>query len=104
MNTVREFLFQKQEEYGIAKKIFYDEDSKNKFRELLKNKEPLPDNVYRSYDGTFYGMKKRFTEEEAELILKFYKLSYLKTIKNSVLFFVILTSISLLVGLIIALI
>lgn len=61
-----------------------------RFKKMLKEKKPLPEGVYASQDGDFYRLRQSdLTEEEIKEFLLYKQLDYLSSIKNSVLFFVV---------------
>lgn len=83
-------------EYQVAQGLFCSEKDNEKFAQMVKDGQPLPDGIYEYKDGN---AEKRFytvaqpdisADEIAEL-LTYKKLGYLRTIKNCLVFFVVLT-------------
>lgn len=93
-------LQEEKVKYGLLEKTYCSYEEKQKFLEMQKNDEKLPDDVF-LLDYTFIRYKKaNLTEKETDELLRFIQLDYLKAIKNGVIFFVILTVISSLLTLI----
>lgn len=91
-----------QFEYGLLQKIPCSNEENKAYLNLLKAGQPLPDGVFRATFETgeesdeFYTVyEAELTDEEKKEYLTYKKLSLLKTIKNCVVFFTVLTIISL---------
>ena len=103
-NNLREELNGYKVEYGILKKIPCSVQEDEQYENLLKKGEKLPDGVF-AYSSPlnednlptqFYTVNETdLTEEEVKEYLLYKKLDLLKTIKNGIVFFVVLTVISL---------
>ena len=83
-------------EYQVAQGLFCSEKDNEKFAQMVQDGIPLPDGIYEYKGGS---AEKRFytvcapdlsADEIAEL-LTYKKLSYLRTIKNCLVYFVTLT-------------
>ena len=83
-------------EYGIAQGLFCPQKDNEKYAQMVKDGNPLPDGIYEYKDSSL--AKKFYTvcapdisaDEIAEL-LTYKKLGYLRTIKNCLVYFVALT-------------
>jgi len=100
MATKKSELREKKEEYGLTAKIYCDSEENKEFYKMVTDKTKLPDDVFN--DGyVFYRYKNsNLTEKETDELLRFYQLDYLKSIKNGVTFFVVLTVISLILSIV----
>ena len=92
-------LFSCQEEFDLAEIIICSQKENAKYAEMLKNGETLPENVYRcvnednmSETSFLKIVKTDLTESEMNEYLNLKKLSMIKTIKNCVVFFTVLTA------------
>lgn len=88
--------------YVIEKKVFSKEESKE-FKVLMKNKMPLPEDIcYDQSTGLFFKIiHNEISDMKLNQLLMYKKLSYLRSIKNSMLFFVGITILSAIAWLII---
>lgn len=90
MKNSKDELQQLRLEYGALEKEFCNTEECKAFKKMLKEKKPLPEGVYASQDGEFYRLRKSdLTEEEIKEFLLYKQLDFLSSIKNSVLFFVV---------------
>lgn len=87
-------------ENGIKEKVVVVGEEVKQFAEITKSKETLPEGVY--YDsetGNHYRLVNRFpTQTVASEYISYKQTSYLKTIKNGIIFFVTLQCIALFVA------
>lgn len=88
-------------EFDLLQEIPCSKQENKSYAKLIKDGQPLPDGVYRYKDDagnesdTFYTVyDPNLTPEETQQFLTFEKLRMLKTIKNCVVFFTVLTVIS----------
>ena len=99
MRNLKEELNNLRFTNGLDSGVACSESENIIYSSMMKNGEKLPDNVFQYGSGyLFYksGTNVFSESEEAEYItLK--KLSYLKTIKNCVVFFTVLTIVSLII-------
>ena len=104
--TLRDELNLYKCEFGLTEKIPCSKADNEKFMELVSNGGQLPQSVYRYKDvdtgqflNEFYIMKDvDLTQNELEEYLTYKKLKLLNTIKNCVLFFTVLTIITLVIS------
>lgn len=100
---LRRELNQMQFDLNFLQKTDCSNSENQKYLNDQKNGEPLPKNViqYRStstgeYLNEFYTVKDSgLTEDEKHLYMELKKLEHIKTIKNCVLFFTVITVIGL---------
>lgn len=79
-------------------------DENRNFQNMVQNGQPLPENIHRSADNSylFYRIyESDLTEAERMELIEYRKLSALNTIKSCVVFFTVLTVISLILYLLI---
>ncbi len=105
---VRQELFDKQVEYGFLTIVDCTDQENAEYANRKKNGEALPENV-RQYKETrtdryvdkFYYLKDaRLSDAEKHEYLRYMELDRLNTIENILLFFVILSVISIILSLI----
>lgn len=96
-NELREYKF----DFDLLQKIPCSKEENQSYAKLIKDGQPLPNGVYRYKDGdgketdSFYTVyESDLTPEETAQFLTLKKLRMLKTIKNCVVFFTVLTVIS----------
>ena len=84
-------------ELNIIQAEYCSEDEEKIFVKLEKEKQPLPEGIY--VDNTnrthFRCIKTDVTEDEIKKLYLFRQTKYLRSIKNSMIFFVVLSIISL---------
>lgn len=108
--NLKEQLMYDRFEFNLLQKIPCSKEENKKYAQILKDGEALPKGVFEySYgDGTtstteFYTIYKTdLNQEEIDEYLKFKQLKFIKTIKNCVVFFTVLTVLSIIAGFIIA--
>lgn len=100
---LKEKLLQCKFEANIFQKIDCSITEDKEFKDLLNSNQRLPDGIYEYVDadgtkmGKFYRRYETdLNQDELNLLLNLKQISYLKSIKNSMIFFVVLTVISLL--------
>ena len=114
--SIKTELMQLRREFGALQAVNCSAEENEEYRKLLHQKKPLPNGVYQRSeklninDAELYGnvtfvklCKSDITDEELREYFTYRKLAYLKTIKQCVVFFTVLTVISLVCGLILAL-
>lgn len=90
-------------EFGLKEKRLCSTEENKRYQNLIKNGEKLPDGVYTEIDAdgeistnSFYTMVDTdLTDDEIKEYIALKQLKLIKTIKNCVLFFTILTLIGL---------
>jgi hypothetical protein len=106
---VEQELYEKQIQYGLYQIESCSEEDNAKYAEMAQNGEPLPKNVHQykdtvtdQYVDQFYYLKdSKLTDSEWQEYLRYLELDRLDTIKNCLLFFTVLTVISLILGFIV---
>lgn len=104
-------LRQMQFDMGFMQATHCSQDDQNKYRTMLKNGETLPEGVFQYKDAStgelvnsFYTVyDPQLSDAEKQEYIQYKKLSYLKTIKNCMVFFTVLTAISIMVYLLLML-
>jgi len=81
----------------MIQKIYCSKEEQKEFKTMQKNKQPLPNDVKADDSGYFRFVDTALTQEELSQLYVYRQLSYLKSIRNSMYFFVTLTIISLIV-------
>ncbi len=88
----------------LLQKIDCSREDNKKYNQLIKNNESLPDGVYEykmetgDGTGTFYTVyQPELTQEEKIEYITFKQLKMISTIKNCVVFFTVLTVISMII-------
>ncbi|MDF2686636.1 MAG: hypothetical protein K0S55_1818 [Clostridia bacterium] len=101
-SEIRQFEFDMQ----FLQKIDCSREENIQFSRMIKNKEALPEGIfqYKTDVGAdleiFYRIyETELTNEEKQKYLQYKQLSSLQSIKNSMIFFVVLTVISLIISL-----
>ena len=100
---VKQELFDKQVEYGFFEIVDCSEQENAEYAHMKNNGNALPENVRQYKDAQtdmyvdkFYYLKdSKLSDAERQEYLKYIGLDRLNTIKNCLLFFVILTLVSL---------
>ncbi len=93
MKDLKKELKQMKKDFDIIQKVECTKEEIKEFKKLTKEKKPLPDGVFIGdmADDYYRVIETDLTHEEIQELLEFRKLSYILTIKNSILFFVVLT-------------
>ena len=93
MKNLRDELEQMRFDMGLRQKVYCKGEEEKQFRKMDKSEE-LPEDVnIEGYDFFRY-VNTDLNKEEVEELFKYRQLSYLKSIRNSLWFFVALTVIS----------
>ena len=102
MKTLKSELMERRLMTGSYKSFVFPEELQKEYRMLKKNKQKLPDGVLCDVDGKFYEVIKNeeLNSEEMAELYNLRKLAYLRTIKNCAIFFVVISVISMIIGLI----
>lgn len=89
---LRDSLF----DLGILEKELCTSQENKEYRKMQKDNIPLPDGIYKSPETyQYYRVKETdLTEEEIDRLLRYRRTLYLRSIKNSMIFFVALSVIS----------
>lgn len=93
-------------EFDLLQKVECSKEECAKYKEMVENNQPLPEGVHRyTYENgevsheLFYTVyKPDLSDAEINEYLTYKQLGYIKTIKNCVVFFTVLTVISLVLG------
>lgn len=101
MKNLRQELNNIMFELDIFQKLPCSKEENKIFNNLKKNNEKLPDGVYEYsnfYNNEYYRIEKTdLTDEEIEDLMKYRQIFYLKSIKDSMIFFQIFAIISILI-------
>jgi hypothetical protein len=91
MGNLQGELFRMRVEFDLIQKVSCSKQEEKQIKQLLKNGQPLPEELHTDNDGTHYKFKYTdMSKEDMEELLLYRKLKYLKTIKNCMIFLVIL--------------
>lgn len=90
-------------ELGIIQKEYCSEVEEKEFKRLKKFNQPIPEDIEidKINDSYFRYIETDMSKEEIKELLFYRQVKYLKTIKNSIIFFVVLTVISIILSFII---
>lgn len=91
MSELKSELKERQIKLGLIPKIYCDGDETVTFNNLTVNKQPLPKGVWRDDTGYFRCGEPDLSEDEIRQLLLLRQIQYLGTIKNCVLYFVVLS-------------
>ena len=95
MKDLKKELFELRVELDIIQSVYCSKDEEKQIKELTKHKQLLPDDIHTESDGThFRFVNTDISKEDLDELLLYRQIKYLKTIKNSIIFFVVLTVIS----------
>lgn len=101
MRDLREELEQMKFDLDIIQKEYCKEDEVKELKKMLKNKIPIPKDVINPEMDTYYRYKiSDFSEDEKKEYFMYKQIIYLRSIKNGIIFFVVLAVISLFLSLI----
>lgn len=103
LTDVQKELRKKRFEFGLFQDVECSDEDTQTYKTMLKNGEPLPEGVAQYKDSqtgeymeSFYTVRDSgLTDAEKQEYLKYVELSYMKTIKNCVVFLTSLVIISL---------
>lgn len=103
--NLKEQLNSYKYEFDLLQRVECSKEDCQKYKEMVENNQPLPEGVYRytyesgevSHDLFYTIYKPDLTDAEIAEYLTYKQLGYIKTIKNCVVFFTVLTVISLII-------
>lgn len=98
MKDLKKELFRLRLEFDVIQQVYCSKDEEKQIKQLIKNKHkhPLPNDIHTNTDGThFRFVNSDMSREDMDELLLYKQLKYLKTIKNSMIFFVVLVIIPL---------
>lgn len=94
-----------RERYGIISREWYVDEEEDRLRRMVEDGKQLPENVFQDGNDFFELINHGYSREDIIEILKYKQLGLMReqsakidTIKKCVLFFVVITAISLLVS------
>ena len=91
MKNLEEELFRLRVEFDLIQKIHCTKEEEKQIKQLLKNRQPLPVDLHTDNDGTHYKfIDTDMSKEDMNELLSYRQLKYIKTIKNCMIFFVVL--------------
>lgn len=103
MNDLREELRRMRVELDLTQKVYCAGEEEKKLRKMMKEKFPLPDGIKVDEHNFFYRyIDTDLSEQEIKQLFLYRQTAYLRSIKNSMVFFVVIATASLIVSLIIA--
>lgn len=108
--NLKEQLNSYKYEFDLMQKVECSKEDCKKYKEMVENNQTLPEGVYRyTYENgevspdLFYTIyKPDLTDAEISEFLTYKQLGFIKTIKNCVVFFTVLTIISLIISFLVA--
>ena len=103
MITGKRKLHDMKEKYGLLEKIYCDEEERRKLHAMQQERKQLPSDINVDDENPFFFYRVKeadLTEKEFDEFLKFYQLTYLRKIKNGVVYFVVLSVVTLIVTMI----
>ncbi len=99
MSNLKEELENFYFENKLTEVVYCQKDEQKEFQKMKKNKVPLPDDVREDDAGCFFRyMDNDLSSEEIKKLLFFRQLSYLKTIRNCLIYFVVLSVLTFIVA------
>ncbi|MDP4119673.1 MAG: hypothetical protein Q8876_01265 [Bacillota bacterium] len=100
MKNLRDELKQMKYELDLIQIIYCDKEEAKKFRKMENEKIPLPYDVSKDEVNNFFRyIDTDLSEQELNQLFMLRKILYLRTIKNILIFFVVITIIFLLISL-----
>lgn len=103
MKDLREELREMRFDLDLTQKVYCNKEEEKRLRKMKKEKLPLPDDIKIDEHGFFYRyIDTDLSEQEIKQLFLYRQTAYLRSIKNSMIFFVVLATISLIAWLIIA--
>ncbi len=110
---LRKELIRHRYQINLLQRISCAKIENKKYKALLKKGEKLPDGVYQYFDSetgeptnsfyTIYDAGSELSEDEKHEYIQYKMMEYIRTIKNCVVFFTVLTVVSLILTLILLL-
>lgn len=85
-------LFKLRVEFDLIQEVYCSNDEEKHIKQLIKNKQPLPNDIHANTDGThFRFVNADISKEDMDELLLYRQLKYLKTIKSCNVYFVVLS-------------
>ena len=103
MKDLRNELRQLKFDLDLIQKDYCSKEEAKQYRKMVKARQSLPDGVKSDETGYFRYVEIDLSKENLDNLILYRQTSYLKSIKNSMIFFVFLTIVSLIISLVIAL-
>lgn len=92
MKDLKKELFRLRVEFDTIQQVFSTKDEEKQIKQLIKKKQPLPEDIYLDNSGSHYRfVNADISKEDLDELLFYRQLKYLRTIKNCFIFFVVLT-------------
>lgn len=104
--TLKEELVDLENALGIIQYKPCSMKEDKEYKHMIKSGEKLPENIIKDTNGTpgyYRVIKSDVTDIELDKLIKFRQTTYLKTIKNCVVFFTVLYVLSMLVAIFVGL-
>lgn len=102
MKDLHDELGQMRLELDLTQRVYCSKEEEKQFKKMLKEKQLLPDDINFNENGHFRYIDTDLTKEELDNLFLYRQITYLRSIKNSMIFFVVLTLVSLTVSLLVA--
>jgi hypothetical protein len=100
MKDLHDELRQMKCELDLVQRVYCSKEEEKRYRRMAKEKQPLPDDVRSDESGYFRYVETDLSGEELDKLLLYRQISYLRTTKNCMLFFMVLAVISLVISLV----
>ena len=101
MKNLHDELMQMRIDLDLTQKAYCDKDETSKFKQMEKENMPLPVDVTKDESGDYFRyVDANLSEQEFNQLIMYRQVLYLRSIKNSMIFFVVLTLLSLFISLI----
>ena len=85
MKDLNEELFRLRVEFDFIQQVYCSKDEEKDIKQLIKNKQVLPEDIYTEGDGShFKYVKTDMCKEDMDELLLYRQIKYLRSIKNSV--------------------
>jgi len=95
MKNLKKELFELKVELDVIQQVECSKDEEKQIKELLKHKQLLSDDIHTASNDThFRFVHTDLSKEELDELLLYRQIQYLKTIKDCMIFFVVLTVIA----------
>lgn len=91
MKDLNEEIKSMKIDFDLTQKVYCNKEEEKLFRNMEKEKKTLPEGVENDEFGHFRYVETDLSEEKLNQLLLYRQLSYLRSIKNSLIFFVFLT-------------
>lgn len=92
MKDLNKELFRLRVEFDFIQQEYCSKDEEKHIKQLIKNNQVLPDDIHTDSSGAHYKyVETDISKEDKEELLLYRQIKCLMSIKNSMIFFVVLT-------------